>query len=114
MGERSLAALAAALELAAAGYAAGAQGCPMAEVIAPGKGETIAASRPTIEWRALAGVERYRVQIESRIPEGRMLGRIDTVVADQVCATGCAYGRTRGGEGPGDGGMRCRGAAERD
>jgi len=81
MGERSLAALAAALELAAAGYAAGAQGCPMAEVIAPGKGETIAASRPTIEWRALAGVERYRVQIESRIPEGRMLGRIDTVVA---------------------------------
>jgi hypothetical protein len=65
----------------AASYAASAAGCPAAELIAPGKGETIAASRPAIEWRALPGVERYRLQMESRIPEGRVLARVDTVVA---------------------------------
>ena len=39
------------------------------------------ASRPAIEWRALPGVARYRVQMESRIPEGRVVNRFDTVVA---------------------------------
>lgn len=54
--------------------------CPPAEIVAPARGQTIAASRPSVEWRALPGVERYRVQMESRIPEGRVLWRVDTVV----------------------------------
>jgi hypothetical protein len=63
-----------------AAYAGGAESCPPAELASPERGQTIAASRPSIEWRAVPGVERYRVQMESRIPEGRMLNRFDTVV----------------------------------
>lgn len=57
-----------------------ADSCRIAEVVAPTKGETIASARPGIQWRALPGVERYRVQMESRMPEGRVLNRFDTVV----------------------------------
>jgi hypothetical protein len=55
--------------------------CRIAEVAAPARGETIANARPGIEWRALPDVKRYRVQLESRIPEGRVLHRFDTVVS---------------------------------
>jgi hypothetical protein len=59
---------------------ASAQDCPAAELMAPARGQTVSAGRPSSEWRALPGVERYRVQMESRIPEGRVLHRFDTVV----------------------------------
>jgi hypothetical protein len=55
--------------------------CRIAEVATPARGETIASARPGIEWRALSDVKRYRVQMESRIPEGRVLNRFDTVVS---------------------------------
>lgn len=60
---------------------ASAQDCPAAELMAPAIGQTVSAGRPSIEWRAIPGVERYRVQMESRIPEGRVLNRFDTVVS---------------------------------
>jgi hypothetical protein len=33
-----------------------------------------------LRWRAIAGSERYRVELESRMPEGRVLASIDTHV----------------------------------
>lgn len=58
-----------------------ADSCQIAEVIAPAGGETVASARPGIEWRVLPSVARYRLQMESRVPEGRVLARFDTVVA---------------------------------
>jgi hypothetical protein len=55
--------------------------CPVAEIVSPARGSLVAQPRPVIEWRELAGVTRYRVQLESRVPEGRSLARYDTVVA---------------------------------
>jgi hypothetical protein len=60
---------------------AAADTCAVAEIISPGQGSLVAQPRPAIEWRALPGVSRYRVQLESRVPEGRVLARFDSVVA---------------------------------
>jgi hypothetical protein len=68
------------ISLAVAAYAGSTAACPVAQLVAPQPGQTVNASRPAIEWRALPGVERYRVQMESRIPEGRVLHRFDTLV----------------------------------
>jgi hypothetical protein len=38
--------------------------------------------RPEIEWRAVPGARSYRIQLESRVPEGRVIERVDTSVAD--------------------------------
>ena len=54
--------------------------CPVAEIIAPERGARVGQPRPAIEWRALPGVSRYRVQLESRVPEGRVLSSTDSVV----------------------------------
>ena len=54
--------------------------CPIAEIVSPEQGTFIAQPRPPIEWRALPGISRYRVQLESRVPEGRVLASIDSVV----------------------------------
>lgn len=58
-----------------------ANSCPMAEIISPARGSLVAQPRPLIQWRELAGVTRYRVQLESRVPEGRALARFDSVVS---------------------------------
>jgi hypothetical protein len=55
--------------------------CPVAQVISPARGSFVEHPRPVIEWRELSGTSRYRVQLESRIPEGRVLARFDSVVA---------------------------------
>lgn len=37
--------------------------------------------RPVVEWRAIPGITRYRVQLESRVPEGRVLTSTDSITA---------------------------------
>lgn len=61
--------------------ASAADACPAAEIISPAQGSFVAHPRPAIEWRALPGASRYRLQLESRVPEGRVLARFDSVVA---------------------------------
>ena len=53
--------------------------CPEAKIEYPSRGAVIAEARPEITWQAVPGAKRYRVQIESRVPEGETLVRIDTV-----------------------------------
>jgi hypothetical protein len=36
--------------------------------------------RPTFRWQPIAGVDQYRVRIESRVPEGGVIETIDTLV----------------------------------
>ena len=54
--------------------------CPAAEIVAPERGALVGEPRPAVEWRALPGVSRYRVQLESRVPEGRVVTSTDSVV----------------------------------
>jgi hypothetical protein len=56
--------------------------CQEAEIIAPERGALVAEARPAVEWRGLPGVARYRVQLESRVPEGRVVASTDSVVED--------------------------------
>ena len=79
MGSRTLRSIAAAWAVGA-GAAAGAQ-CEALPVTVPGRDATINEARPEIAWRAVAGAKSYRVQIESRVPEGRVIERIDTQVS---------------------------------
>jgi hypothetical protein len=51
-------------------------------LIAPAAGATVADARPVITWAPLPGASRYRVEIESRIPEGRVLVALDTQVGE--------------------------------
>jgi hypothetical protein len=53
--------------------------CSEAELIEPAA--IVADARPTLSWRAIPGVSQYRVEIESRIPEGRVLISLDTQVS---------------------------------
>jgi hypothetical protein len=55
--------------------------CPEAEITIPRQGELVADSRPRIAWRAVPGITRYRVQLESRIPEGKVLAQLDMIIA---------------------------------
>jgi hypothetical protein len=55
--------------------------CPVAEIITPERDARVGQPRPAIEWRALPGVTRYRIQLESRVPEGRSLHTTDSIVA---------------------------------
>lgn len=54
--------------------------CTVAEIIKPARETTVHDARSDIEWQPLPGVQGYRVQIESRVPEGRVMQRIDTRV----------------------------------
>src|SRR6266545_3010746 len=54
--------------------------CTSVEVLNPLRDSTIHDYRPGIKWAALSGVKLYRVQIESRVPEGQVIERIDTRV----------------------------------
>lgn len=56
--------------------------CVPAEILRPPLNATIHESRPDIGWTALPGVRSYRVQVESRVPEGQVIERIDARVND--------------------------------
>jgi hypothetical protein len=56
--------------------------CAPVEILNPLRDSTIHDSRPGIKWTALSGVKLYRVQIESRVPEGQVIERIDARVSD--------------------------------
>jgi hypothetical protein len=56
--------------------------CAPVEILDPAKNSTIHGARPDIRWDGLSGVKVYRVQIESRVPEGQVIERIDTRVGD--------------------------------
>ncbi len=81
-GRRGVRALLAAITFAA--QPAVAAGCPEAEIIVPTQGSLVGQARPRIEWRAVAGASEYRVQLESRVPEGRVLVQFDTRVSGSV------------------------------
>ncbi len=53
--------------------------CSEAELIEPSA--IVADARPTLSWRAIPGASQYRVEIESRVPEGRVLVSLDTQVS---------------------------------
>jgi hypothetical protein len=61
--------------------AAAAAQCDALRVIAPVQGTTLREARPEIAWRAVPGARSYRVQIESRVPEGRVVERVDVEVS---------------------------------
>jgi hypothetical protein len=73
---------------------AGAQ-CPIAQIISPKQGEVISTMRPTIEWQAISGMSRYRIQIESRVPEGIVLAQLDTLVAGTQFVPPADFGVSR-------------------
>jgi len=56
--------------------------CAPVEILDPARNSTLHGARPDIRWRGLSGVTVYRVQIESRVPEGQVIERIDTRVGD--------------------------------
>jgi hypothetical protein len=67
-----------------AGVAVGSVGyaeehCPVVEML-ESAGGTIAESRPLFQWKPLPGVDRYRVRLQSRVPEGELVVSIDTLI----------------------------------
>jgi hypothetical protein len=57
--------------------------CRAAEILSPGRGAIVSEGRPEIRWKALPGAARYRVQLESRVPEGAVIARVDTRVSGE-------------------------------
>jgi len=55
--------------------------CREAEITEPAADSTVAEARPIVAWRGIAEASRYRVEMESRIPEGRALVSLDTQVS---------------------------------
>jgi hypothetical protein len=54
--------------------------CREARIESPASRSTVTESQPTVRWEPLPGAMNYRVEIESRVPEGRVLVAIDTMV----------------------------------
>jgi hypothetical protein len=67
----------AAFAATAADYSDSCQPLPLLEP----RESTIAQSRPTLKWQPLPGVQRYRVRLQSRVPEGELVASFDSVVA---------------------------------
>jgi hypothetical protein len=57
-----------------------ASACEVATVRSPSANETVSDSRPSIEWVPVSGAEVYRVQLQSRVPGGHVVARVDTQV----------------------------------
>jgi hypothetical protein len=55
--------------------------CRLSNIVQPVQGVTVTDSRPVLMWVATAGATRYRVEVESRVPEGRILVSLDTQVS---------------------------------
>jgi hypothetical protein len=53
--------------------------CVRADLVAPAA-QIISESRPTLMWRPLPGVSRYRLRLQSRVPEGEIKVALDTLV----------------------------------
>jgi hypothetical protein len=53
--------------------------CSEAELIEPAA--IVAEARPILSWKPISGASQYRVEIESRVPEGRVLVALDTQVS---------------------------------
>jgi hypothetical protein len=57
-----------------------AMGCDVAELVQPAPRSNSADPAPLIVWRKIQGVDDYRVEIESRVPEGEALVIFDVNV----------------------------------
>jgi len=53
--------------------------CTHAALVAPAE-RIVPESRPTLVWRPLPGVSRYRLRLQSRVPEGEIKVTLDTLV----------------------------------
>jgi hypothetical protein len=56
--------------------------CEPLAVSYPTRGATVTDARPEVRWEKAGEVKSYRVQIESRVPEGRVIERVDVQVND--------------------------------
>lgn len=50
-------------------------------MLAPARESTLHEARPRIQWRTMPGAAAYRIQMESRVPEGRVIERVDSRVS---------------------------------
>lgn len=72
----------AAIALFLSSFAVGANAeCLQTRVIPFEANNTVDNTRPTVRWEAVNGATRYRVQLDSRVPEGRRVLFVDTYVA---------------------------------
>jgi len=55
--------------------------CTPVEITGPVRGSTLHEVRPEIRWEARDEVRVYRVQIESRVPESKVIERVDARVS---------------------------------
>jgi hypothetical protein len=53
--------------------------CARAELVAPAE-HVISEPRPTLVWHPLPSVSRYRLRLQSRVPEGEIKVALDTLV----------------------------------
>jgi hypothetical protein len=58
--------------------------CRAATIVEPSYHEVTSDRRPAITWSAVPNVTRYRVELESRNPEGRVFASIDTQVSSPL------------------------------
>lgn len=58
--------------------------CQDAEITDPAARSTVTEARPVLGWRAIPRTSRYRVEIESRVPEGRAVVSLDTHVSSTL------------------------------
>lgn len=56
-----------------------ADSCRQAAITAP-SGHATTDARPEIQWEPIAGEDRYRLRLESRVPEGLLVESIDVLV----------------------------------
>ena len=69
--------------------------CREAGVMAPAAQATIMETAPLLQWNAIPGVEAYRLEIESRVSEGRAVVSLDTQVSGTSLSTAAHPHRLR-------------------
>jgi hypothetical protein len=89
--------------------------CRDAEILEPATKSTVVVAQPVIVWRPIVGVSDYRVEVESRMPEGRVLVSLDTQLSGTSLRLPQALTDSRAGVKvrvtagcPADGGSRLR------
>jgi hypothetical protein len=55
--------------------------CAPIEITYPARGSTVKDTRPEVRWKEVTGAKSYRIQIESRVPEGRVIERVDALAS---------------------------------
>jgi hypothetical protein len=58
--------------------------CQEALIVSPARLTKVSEYLPEVTWRAIPGVSEYRVELESRVPDGAVLVSIDTHVGGTV------------------------------